>query len=57
MFNLVSNLTKAAVGLIVETPIAIVRDIATLGGELTDGETATDKALNKILANLKKSTE
>lgn len=36
MFGLLGSLTKAAVGVVIETPIAIVADAVTLGGTLTD---------------------
>lgn len=35
MFNMLENLTKSALN-VVATPVAVVADIATLGGTLTD---------------------
>ena len=32
------SLLKAAVGVVVELPVAIVKDVVTLGGAITDGE-------------------
>lgn len=36
MFGLLGSLTKATVGAVIETPIAVVADAVTLGGTLTD---------------------
>ena len=53
-----SNLLKAVVGVVVETPIAVVADIVTLGGSLTDEDVPyTAKALGKVVDNVRKSTE
>lgn len=52
------NLLKAVVGVVVETPIAVVADVVTLGGALTDKEkTYTGKALEKVVDNVQKSTK
>lgn len=56
--GLFGSLLKATVGLVVETPVAIVADIATMGGVTTDHDgTYTGKALGKVMDNIKKSTE
>ena len=34
MFEILGSLTKAVVGVVVETPIAVVADVVTLGGVL-----------------------
>lgn len=53
-----SSLLKAVVGVVVETPIAIVSDAITLGGTLNDkDEPYTEEALKKILSNIQKSTK
>lgn len=53
MFGILSDLTKAAVGLVVETPIAIAADVVTLGGALTDKpEPYTAKALKDVMKNV-----
>ena len=58
MFKMLGHLTKAAVGLVIETPIAIVADVVTLGGSLTDERRPyTSTAVSKVVDNLQKSTE
>lgn len=57
MFGILESLTKAAVGIIVETPIAIAKDVVTLGGSLTDEEPATIEALKKVVQNVENATE
>lgn len=53
MFGLLESLTKAAVGVVVETPIAIVADVITLGGALTDkAEPYTATAVRKMVENV-----
>lgn len=52
------ELLKAAVGVVVETPIAIVADIVTLGGSLTDQDKPyTAEAIEKVVDNIQKSTK
>ena len=52
------NLFKAAVGLVVETPIAVVADVVTLGGTLTDAKQPyTATALEKVYDNVEQSTK
>ena len=52
------SLFKATVGLVIETPVSIVADIATLGGVTTDHDgTYTGKALGKVMDNIKGATE
>ena len=58
MFGLIENLTKAAIGVVVETPIAVVADVVTLGGALTDKDKPyTAEALSKVMENIEKSTD
>jgi hypothetical protein len=58
MFSMLSNLTKAVVGVVVETPIAVVADVVTLGGSLTDKDKPyTAEAVSKVVNNLQKTTE
>ncbi len=55
MFN---DLFKAAVGLVVETPLAVVADVVTLGGALTDKQQPyTSEALSKVVSNLENTTK
>lgn len=52
------NLLKAVVGTVIETPVAVVADMATLGGVLTDQEKPyTAQAVEKVVDNIQKSTE
>ena len=57
MFGLLESFTKTAIGLVVETPIAVVADAITLGGVLSDKPTTyTDEALSKVVKNLNDTT-
>lgn len=52
------NLLKAVVGTVIETPIAVVADVVTLGGTLTDRqETYTGEAISKVVDNVQKATD
>lgn len=52
MFGMLESLAKAAVGLVVETPIAVVADVITMGGALTDkSEPYTATALRGVMKN------
>jgi hypothetical protein len=58
MFGALKNLTKATVGVLIETPVAVVADVVTLGGALTDTKQPyTAEALSKVVKNVKKSTK
>jgi hypothetical protein len=58
MFGMLESLTKAAVGLVVETPIALVKDVATMGGALTDQDKPyTAQALEKVSDNVSDATK
>lgn len=58
MFGLLTDLTKAAVGVVVETPIAIAADMLTLGGTLTDrDEPYTATALKNVMQNVENATK
>ncbi len=58
MFGLLNNLTKAVVGVVVETPLAVVADAVTLGGALTDKEQPyTADALQRVVENVEKATD
>lgn len=51
------SLFKAVIGVVVETPVAIVKDVATLGGALTDEDQPyTAQALEKVSKNLGDAT-
>lgn len=59
MFDILSGITKAVVGVVVETPVAIVADVLTLGGSVNDkrGGTYTGDALSKVMDNVEKATK
>jgi hypothetical protein len=58
MFNMLSSLTKAVVGVVVETPIAIAADALTLGGAITErNEPYTVTALKKVSENVSDATD
>lgn len=58
MFVMLNNLVKATVGVVIETPIAIVKDVATLGGALTDkNEPYTATSLKKVAKNVSNATD
>lgn len=52
------NLLKAVVGVVIETPVALVADVITMGGACTDQDKPyTAKALEKVMDNVTKSTD
>ena len=58
MFKILNDLTKATVGAVIETPIAVVKDVATLGGSLTDeDEPYTATATKKVVKNISNATD
>lgn len=58
MFDVLGKLTKAAIGVVVETPIAVIADVVTLGGSLTDKDKPyTATALSKVVENVQGATE
>lgn len=58
MFEFLESVTKAVVGLIVETPVAVVADVVTLGGSLTDKDKPyTAEALERVMQNIEDATK
>jgi hypothetical protein len=58
MFGMMKSLGKAAVGLVVETPIAVIADVVTMGGVFTDkDEPYTKTALEKVVDNVERATD
>ena len=56
MFDVLESLTKAAVG-VVTVPVAVVADVVTLGGSLTDKDQPyTADAVSDVVQNLKDAT-
>jgi len=52
------SLLKATVGVVIETPIALVKDVVTLGGAVTDEDKPyTAQALEKVTQNLSNATD
>ena len=50
------DLLKAAVGAVV-LPVAVVKDVVTLGGSVTDEPSAIGESLKDIEKNLKNATK
>lgn len=58
MFGILGDLAKAAVGVVIETPIAVVADVVTMGGALTDKDQPyTATALEKVMENVENATK
>ena len=58
MFGMLKDLTKAVVGAVVETPIALAADVLTLGGSITDkDEPYTATALKGVMQNVESATK
>ena len=58
MFGMLGDLAKAAVGIVIETPIAVVADVVTMGGALTDKDQPyTATALEKVMENVENATK
>lgn len=53
MLGMLASLAKAAVGVVIETPVALVADAITMGGALNDKrEPYTATALKKVVGNV-----
>lgn len=58
MFGILSSLTKAVVGVAIETPVALVADVITMGGAMTDKDKPyTAEALEKVVKHVKQATD
>ncbi len=58
MFGMLESLTKAAVGVVIETPVAIVADVVTMGGAMTDKEKPyTASAIQGVVQNIENATK
>lgn len=58
MLGILGDLTKAVVGVVIETPIAIAADVVTLGGTLSDtDEPYTATALKGVMENVANATK
>jgi len=57
MFGILESLAKAAVA-VVTVPVAVVADVVTMGGALTDKEsTYTGEAVSDAMQNLKDAAD
>ena len=55
--DMLGDLFKAVVGTVIETPLAVVADVVTLGGALTDkNEPYTATAVKNVLENVENAT-
>ena len=58
MFGLLESVAKAVVGVAVATPVAVVADVVTLGGSLTDKDQPyTADAVSDVVKNLQQATQ
>ena len=58
MFGILGDLTKAVVGVVVETPIAIVADVVTMGGAVNERhEPYTATAIKSVMKNVENATK
>lgn len=58
MFSNLFSLTKAVIGVVVETPVALVADVITMGGAMTDKDKPyTTEALENVMKNVKDTTK
>ena len=51
------SLLKAAVGVVVEIPVAVVKDVVTLGGATTDEDSAIIESVGKISKNISNAVD
>lgn len=51
------SLLKATVGVAIDLPVSIVKDVVTLGGTLTDDDSAIGKSLENIGDNLNNAVD
>jgi hypothetical protein len=51
------SLLKAVVGVVIDLPVSIIKDTATLGGSITDEESAIAKSLENIGDNLNNAVD
>jgi hypothetical protein len=58
MLKILGDLTKASVGAVIETPLAVVADVITLGGSMNDkDEPYTVAAVKKVIENVASATD
>ena len=54
---MLGSLLKATVGVAIDLPISIAKDVVTLGGSLTDEDSAIEKSLDTIGDNIGKAVD
>ena len=57
MFGILSSMTKATLGVVVETPVSILHDAVNKGVMLSDDDWRTEQAVRRILQNLEDATD
>lgn len=58
MFGILTSLTKAAVGVVVQAPLSAVADVVTLGGALTDKDKPyTVEAVENVMDNVENAVD
>jgi hypothetical protein len=57
MFGILSSLTKATLGAVIETPVSIVHDAVNKGVMLSDDDWRTEQAIKRIFENLEDATD
>lgn len=56
MFGLISNLVKTAASIVI-VPVAVVADVVTLGGAITDSEPCTPDAIEDVVDNIQNTID
>lgn len=57
MFGIFESLTKATVGVVIETPLSLIADVVTMGGALTEkDEPYTATTIKKVVGNIEDAT-
>ena len=56
--RIIESVTKAAIGVVVETPVAVIADVITMGGALVDKDRPyTAEALSRVAKNIEDATK
>ena len=56
--GILSKLAKAAIGIVLETPVAVIKDAATMCGVTTEmNEPYTATSVKKVLKNIESITD
>jgi len=58
MFGMLGDITKAVVGVAIETPVALVADVVTMGGAINERpEPYTASAIKNVVKNIENATK